>query len=214
MDPLTTTKCLSRPWDAKYKYEKTVSRGTWAFHSVDGWYLSTSPEHYRTHRCHIKATNSDRFSNTVVFQHKTITNPTITPADTLMQAIADCTSALHGITSPSRDITHLRQLLGATTTTLTSPTPNNIGATAPQATPLPDLPDVPRVPPSLDTPALRITRTMTNAPMAAVPPPATVPNLAPNDDNSRHLPPPHLVLLPKTLVPKQLHWPNSQPLQH
>eukprot|EP00804_Cyclotella_cryptica_P030137 CCRYP_009543-RA/>CCRYP_009543-RA protein AED:0.35 eAED:0.35 QI:0/0/0/1/0/0/2/0/428 len=41
-------------------HEKSDARGTWAFHSVDGWYISTSPEHYRTHRCHIKATNSER----------------------------------------------------------------------------------------------------------------------------------------------------------
>ena len=31
-------------------HEKTDKRGTWAFHSVDGWYLSTSPEHYCTYR--------------------------------------------------------------------------------------------------------------------------------------------------------------------
>ena len=30
-------------------HEKTDKRGTWAYHSVDGWYLATSPEHYRTH---------------------------------------------------------------------------------------------------------------------------------------------------------------------
>lgn len=27
-------------------HEKTDKRGTWAFHSLDGWYLNTSPEHY------------------------------------------------------------------------------------------------------------------------------------------------------------------------
>ena len=30
-------------------HEKTDKRGTWAFHSVNGWYLGTSPDHYRTH---------------------------------------------------------------------------------------------------------------------------------------------------------------------
>ncbi|KAL7481388.1 hypothetical protein ACHAW6_007071 [Cyclotella cf. meneghiniana] len=40
-------------------HEKTDQRGTWAFHSMDGWYISTSPEHYRTHRCHVKSTNSE-----------------------------------------------------------------------------------------------------------------------------------------------------------
>ncbi len=29
-------------------YEKTKNRGTWAHHSVDGWYLLTSPENYCT----------------------------------------------------------------------------------------------------------------------------------------------------------------------
>ena len=34
-------------------HKKTDKRGIWAYHSVNGWYLSTPPEHYRTHRCHI-----------------------------------------------------------------------------------------------------------------------------------------------------------------
>ena len=57
-------------------HEKTVIRGTWAYHSVDGWYLSTSPDHYRTHRCHIKATKSEWVSDTINFSHKHITRPT------------------------------------------------------------------------------------------------------------------------------------------
>jgi hypothetical protein len=40
-------------------HKKSDSRGTWAYHSVNGWYLSTSPEHYHTHVCHIKSTKSD-----------------------------------------------------------------------------------------------------------------------------------------------------------
>ena len=55
-------------------HEKTDKRSTWAYHSVDGWYLFTSPEHYRTHNCHIKHTKSERLSDTVQFQHKRITN--------------------------------------------------------------------------------------------------------------------------------------------
>ena len=39
-------------------HEKTDKRGTWSYHSVNGCYLATSPEHYRTHRYHIKFTNS------------------------------------------------------------------------------------------------------------------------------------------------------------
>ena len=75
-------------------HEKTDKRGTWAFHSVDGWYLNTSPEHYRVHNCHIKQTRSERLSDTVHFKHKHITNPEITPQDKLMNAIAKCKEAL------------------------------------------------------------------------------------------------------------------------
>jgi len=92
---------LSRPFDYNKMqlapmgceaqvHEKTDNRGTWAYHSVGGWYLFTSPEHYRTHNCHIKHTKSERLSDTVQFQHKRITNPTITHADKVMHALADC----------------------------------------------------------------------------------------------------------------------------
>ena len=84
-------------------HEKTDKRGTWAYHSVDGWYLFTSPEHYRTHNCHIKQTKSERLSDTVQFQHKRITNPTITHADKVIHALADCVKALKGMTSSARN---------------------------------------------------------------------------------------------------------------
>eukprot|EP00804_Cyclotella_cryptica_P008100 CCRYP_004591-RA/>CCRYP_004591-RA protein AED:0.17 eAED:0.17 QI:0/0/0/1/0/0/4/0/815 len=56
-------------------HEKSDARGTWAFHSVDGWYLNTSPEQYRTHRCHIKATNSERFSDTMLNYRQLLRHP-------------------------------------------------------------------------------------------------------------------------------------------
>jgi hypothetical protein len=68
-------------------HEKSDKRGTWQYHSVDGWYLYTSPNHYQTHACHIKNTKKERLTNTVDFQHKRITNPTITHADKVMHAI-------------------------------------------------------------------------------------------------------------------------------
>jgi hypothetical protein len=90
-------------------HEKTDSRGTWSFHSVDSWYIDTSPKHYRTHRCHIKDTKSDRFSDTVEFEHKRITNPTISPADKIMNAISSCIKTIEGMSNfKSND--DLRQL--------------------------------------------------------------------------------------------------------
>jgi hypothetical protein len=97
-------------------HEKTDQRGTWDFHSVDGWYLSTSPEHYRTHLCHIKSTRRDRLSDTVQFMHKNITNPTLTPADKIMNAVANCYKALRGQPNHESDaqLQQMKQLLDAT----------------------------------------------------------------------------------------------------
>ena len=75
-------------------HEKADQRGSWAFHSVDGWYLGTSDEHYRTHICHVKDTRSDRLCDTVQFQHKSITNPTLSDADKLMHALSHCSKLL------------------------------------------------------------------------------------------------------------------------
>jgi hypothetical protein len=93
-------------------HEKTDKRGTWAYHSVDGWYLATSPEHYRTHLCHIKDTKSERFTDTAQFSHKNITRPTITQADKVMAAIADCARTIKdvGIDNGSDEMQQLLQL--------------------------------------------------------------------------------------------------------
>lgn len=77
-------------------HEKTDKRGTWAFHSVDGWYLLTSPEHHRVHNCQIKQMKKERLSDTVQFKHKSITNLTASPIDKLMNALANCKAALDG----------------------------------------------------------------------------------------------------------------------
>ena len=69
-------------------HEKSNSRGTWAYHSVDGLYFATSPDNYRTHTCHIKSTQSKLLSNTVHFKHKNITNPSLSHTNKIMKAIA------------------------------------------------------------------------------------------------------------------------------
>jgi hypothetical protein len=84
-------------------HETTNKRGTWAYHSVDGWYLFASPEHYCTHNCHIKHTKSERLSDTVQFQHKRITNPSITHANKVMHGLAECIKAIKGMTGKARN---------------------------------------------------------------------------------------------------------------
>eukprot|EP00804_Cyclotella_cryptica_P028785 CCRYP_018721-RB/>CCRYP_018721-RB protein AED:0.41 eAED:0.41 QI:0/0/0/1/0/0/3/0/816 len=151
-------------------HEKTDSRGTWAFHSVDGWYVSTSPEYYRTHRCHIKSTNSDRLNDTVHFHHKHITNPTLTPADKLMAAIADCSRALltHAPPAGACNLRQLQELLQQTSTQLNSAGPpqpqHNMMHPPPRVAQQIELP-----PPRVLDPNMHITRSMTT-PLPAVPP--------------------------------------------
>jgi hypothetical protein len=81
---------------AVHMHESRDNRGTWAERSIDGWYLGTSLEHYRCHIIHVKKTNSERISDTVFFKHKYITQPTLTPVDTVVKAIDDLTCALKG----------------------------------------------------------------------------------------------------------------------
>ena len=53
-------------------------------------------EHYRCHKVYVKKTRSERISDTVFFKHKYITQPTVTPADTIVKALDDLTHALKG----------------------------------------------------------------------------------------------------------------------
>jgi hypothetical protein len=76
--------------------ESNTQRGTWAEHSTDGWYIGTSMEHYRCHKIYVKKTKGERISDTVFFKHKYITQPTVTPVDTIVKALDDLTHALKG----------------------------------------------------------------------------------------------------------------------
>ena len=107
-------------------HEKTDKCGTWAYHSVYGWYLATSPEHYRTHRCHIKITNSERFTDNSHFRHKNITKPIITHTDKIMAAIADCAKAIKNMGNINGEY-EMQQLLKLTEKSMR----NNEGITTP-----------------------------------------------------------------------------------
>ena len=95
--PFDYNKMPLAPMGCKVQvHEKANKRGTWAYHSIDGWYLSTSPEHYRTHVCHIKHTNNERLSYTVQFKHKHITIPSLTYTNKIMRALSHCIQAFEG----------------------------------------------------------------------------------------------------------------------
>ena len=93
--------------------KKTDKRGTWSYHSVDGWYLSTSPEHYRVHNCYVKTTQAERLTDTIQFKHKNITNPTISAHDKIMQALANCKATLKGMMNenPNQQMEELQTIV-------------------------------------------------------------------------------------------------------
>ncbi len=94
-------------------YKKVDKWGTWAYHSVGGWYLSTSPDHYCTHLCHIKNTSSDQLSDTIHFKHKHITNPTLTHANKIMWVLSHCAQVLRGkeATATNQELCNLQRLV-------------------------------------------------------------------------------------------------------
>ena len=75
-------------------HEDADKRRSWAPHTVDGWYLGTSPDHYRSHVIHVKRTRSERVSKTVFFKHKYLTNPTVSHADRVIAAAKSLYSAI------------------------------------------------------------------------------------------------------------------------
>ncbi len=79
---------------------KPNRRKTWGEHSSDGWYLTTSPDHYRCHYIFVKATRAKRISDTVFFKHKQITQPTLTTEDLIIKAIQDLTNVIRGNNKP------------------------------------------------------------------------------------------------------------------
>ncbi|KAL7474341.1 hypothetical protein ACHAW6_000317, partial [Cyclotella cf. meneghiniana] len=88
---------------------KPIRKKTFGEHSADGWYLRTSPEHYRYHVVFVKATRSKQITDTVFFKHKYITQPTVTPANAIVKAYHDLISAINGIKNTKSD-SHLEAL--------------------------------------------------------------------------------------------------------
>ena len=95
-------------------HESTNRQKSWDPHSLSGWYLGTSSEHYRCHRIFCKKTCSKRISDTVFFQHCYITQPTVTPEDQVIKAVGDLSSVLRGQTNDKgqKEMSALKRLQG------------------------------------------------------------------------------------------------------
>jgi hypothetical protein len=73
---------------------------TWVPHTASGFYIGKAWDHYHCHEIYINDTRHTHTCNTAFFKHKYLTMPTLTPADTLIQAADNLTSAIAGIISP------------------------------------------------------------------------------------------------------------------
>ncbi len=68
-----------------------------------------SAEHYRTHVVFCKKTRAKQKADTVFFKHKHITQPMVTPADAIVNALTKLWDAIHGI-QHSKDDAHFKAL--------------------------------------------------------------------------------------------------------
>ncbi len=68
-----------------------------------------SEEHYRTHVVFAKKTRAKRLADTVFFKFKYITQPTITPADAIVNAYNKLRQAIQGL-QHSKDEAHFEAL--------------------------------------------------------------------------------------------------------
>jgi hypothetical protein len=75
-------------------HESTNRQKTWDAHSLNGWYLGTSPKHYRCHNIFCTKTRAERISDTVFFQHWYLTQPVVTPADATIDAMKNLQSVI------------------------------------------------------------------------------------------------------------------------
>ena len=81
--------------------------------SKPGYYVGTSLEHYRYYWGWMRETKKIRGSDTVIFKHKYITNPSVTTGDAILNAAKQLISALCGSILPplvKSGIDHLRAL--------------------------------------------------------------------------------------------------------
>ncbi|KAL7481119.1 hypothetical protein ACHAW6_006805 [Cyclotella cf. meneghiniana] len=90
--------------------EKPSRRKTWDPHSVDGWYVGMSTEHYRCFRVYHKETRAERVSDTVFFKHQYITVPKVTRADALIKAAKELTSVIRNGLPSATPATNMEDL--------------------------------------------------------------------------------------------------------
>jgi hypothetical protein len=77
-------------------HNKPDDRLSWDTRSEPGFNLGTSMEHHQCFRVYVMKTRATRISDTVIFKHQYITNPTISPKSHVVAAAQQLVTALQG----------------------------------------------------------------------------------------------------------------------
>ena len=93
-------------------HESTIRQKMWDQHSLTGWYLGTSLEHYRSHIFFCKKTKSDHISDTFYIKFHYITQLMPMPADILITAVEGLKSAVRQASNDpvKNELTALQEL--------------------------------------------------------------------------------------------------------
>ena len=76
-------------------HENPDKRGSWADHAINACNLGTSMEHHRYFNMYSKHTRAEIIVDTLLFKHKYLTSPIVTPEDTVTEAAKRLTYAVN-----------------------------------------------------------------------------------------------------------------------
>ena len=111
---------LAPPGIKVLAFEDPDTRDSWAPHGRLGYYLGPALEHYRCHRIYLPETKRVRVLDTLSWHPTTLVLPGCSPLDALSAASRDLAHALRRCAASPHLLTHQRQPLADTTTSLTS----------------------------------------------------------------------------------------------
>jgi hypothetical protein len=137
-----------------------------------------------SHHPNIRHTKSEQLSNTVQFQHKRITNPTITHANKVMHALADCVKALQGMTGSARNsraAQDLQQIIDATQANIQAQPQCFKDNATPSPNPYTQWVTRVQPPPSVPTPHINVNIRITHSMLMQTPVPRVPSNGAPTN---------------------------------
>lgn len=103
---------MAPPGTKALAHVKPKTRVSWGYHAENAWYVGPAMEHYRCYKVVSAMTKRGKISDTVTFQHHTVSVPTVTPADRIIRATKELNAALRNQPSelPTDQISAINKL--------------------------------------------------------------------------------------------------------